>query len=66
MRIASTCPARADPIGHAIGRKPIIIPADIAFLGGDVLEFPFLLGPQTAITPPFLWDLATIDTNLTG
>ena len=63
--IPRSCSARADPIGHTIGRKPIIIPADIAFSDGHALELPFLLGPQAAITPPSLWDLTTIDTNLT-
>ena len=64
-RIPRSCSARADPIGHTISRKPIIIPADIAFPYGNASELPFLLGPQAAITPASLWDLATIDTNLT-
>jgi hypothetical protein len=63
--IPRSCSARADPICHTIGRKPIIIPADIAFSDGHTLELPSLMGPQPAITPPFLWDLTTIDTNLT-
>jgi prepilin-type processing-associated H-X9-DG protein len=64
-RIPRSCSARADPIGHAIGGKPIIIPANIAFSDGHALELPILLGPQAAIAPPSLRDLATIDTNLT-
>jgi hypothetical protein len=63
--IPRTCSARADPIGYTIGRKPIIIPADIALSDGHASELPFLLGPQAAITPSSLWDLTTIDTNLT-
>jgi prepilin-type processing-associated H-X9-DG protein len=63
--IPRSCSARADPISHTVGGKPVIIPANIAFSDGHALEFPFLLGPQAAITPPSLWDLTTIDTNLT-
>jgi hypothetical protein len=63
--IPRACSARADPIGHTIGRKPIIIPADIAFPDGNALKLPFLTGPQAAIAPPSLWNLTTIDTNLT-
>jgi hypothetical protein len=63
--ITCACSARADPIGHTIGRKPIIIPANIAFSRGHALEPPFLLGSQAAITPPFLWNFTTVSTNLT-
>jgi hypothetical protein len=30
LRIAGTCPARADPIRYTIGWKPVIIPARIS------------------------------------
>ena len=63
--IPRSCSTRADPIGHTVGRQPIIIPADIAFSDGHALKLPFPMGPQAAITPPFFWDLTTIDTNLT-
>jgi hypothetical protein len=63
--IPRSCSARADPIGHTISRKPIIIPTDIAFFDGNALEHPFLTGPQAAITPSSFWDLTTIETNLT-
>jgi hypothetical protein len=64
-RIPRSCSARADPISHTIGRKLVIIPADVAFSDGYALQFPFFLGLQAAITPPSLRDLTTIDTNLT-
>jgi hypothetical protein len=63
--IPRSCPARADPIGHTIGRQPIVIPADTAFSGGYALKLPILMGPQAAIAPLFFWDLTTIDANLT-
>jgi len=63
--IPRSCSARADPISHTIGRKPVVIPTDIAFSDGNALELPFPMGPQAAITPPFFWDLTTIHTNLT-
>jgi hypothetical protein len=63
--IPRACSARADPIGHTICRKPIIVPADIALPDGNALELAFLTGPQAAIAPPSFWNLTTIDTNLT-
>jgi hypothetical protein len=65
IRIPRPYSTRADPISHTVGRKPIVIPTDIALSDRNAPELPFFLGPQTAITPAPLRDLATINTNLT-
>jgi hypothetical protein len=62
--IPSTRSTWADPIGHTIGRKSIIIPTDISLCGGDSSKDSLFLNPEAAIAPASFWNLTPIDTDL--
>jgi hypothetical protein len=66
LGIASSCPAGADPVCHAIGRQRVIIPTDIGIVRCGALEFACLPKAQPTIAPVPGGQAAFIQTNLTS
>jgi hypothetical protein len=61
--ISGSCSARADPIGHTVRGKSIMIPAHNSFFRRGPLKLTFPLSPQATIPPTPFWNPAPIDTD---
>jgi hypothetical protein len=64
LRISGSCATRADPIGYAVGRQSIIIPADITLARGCTCESVSIVGTQPAISPAVWRYPALVGTEL--
>jgi hypothetical protein len=60
---AASCSARANPVGHAIGRQGIMIPGQFAAGGSNPHQMTILVAAQATVPGFIFWYAAAVHTD---